>query len=124
MSKGLQTSLFFSREPFEHALLVNLVLSMRTRGGRSHLWLSHAQWLLCTRGPQGHALDAPSVTCGKHVLCMDILLVGVVFFSPPLSLTEALLRSGAFFTIQVENNLELLPVFSASVCVFLIMPFP
>ena len=48
VSKGLWTYLFFSCEPFEQALLVNLVLSERARGGSSHLALSHrghcVQW--------------------------------------------------------------------------------
>lgn len=85
VSQGLGTCLFFSCEPFEHALFVNLVLSMRARGGpRLSVSLTHTQWLLCTWGPQGHALDAPSLTRVKHVLDMDILVVGVVvlFFLP------------------------------------------
>lgn len=46
---------YFSCESFEQALLVNLVLSERARGGRYHLSRGHC----VQKGPQGQALDAP-----------------------------------------------------------------
>lgn len=66
VSKGLWTYLFFSCEPFDQTLLVNLLLSKRARGGSSHLSLS--QGPLCTCRPQGHALDAPLVSVVKSAL--------------------------------------------------------
>lgn len=50
LSKGLWTYLFFSCEPFEQTLLVNLGLSMRARGGCSHLCLSHTRSGRCVHG--------------------------------------------------------------------------
>lgn len=59
MNQGEQRPLdiFFSCESFEQALLFNLALSERARGGHYHL--SPTQRPLCTKGPQGQALDAP-----------------------------------------------------------------
>lgn len=50
VGKGLPTYLFFSCEPFEQALLVNLELSKRARGGSCHLSLTGATVYMGTPG--------------------------------------------------------------------------
>lgn len=102
MSQGKQRPLdiFFSCEPFEQALLVNLMLSKRARGGCYHI--SHTQGPLCTKGPQGQGLDAPLVTVLKSALYVEVEIVGFVPSICSHIANEAATFSGALFFMHTR----------------------